>query len=250
MSGTLTADTNAGQLLDHTSVDRILSQAATSTARVTVSTFSGGTESEWSGVFLGCHGPFLSIKPDSLDPPIGTLPTSSMLRVQVAIEGITYSFETRPLYADLGPGPGVIHLERPRAITQAERRRSSRRHLRQPTEVTLSPITGDPDSSCKAVMLNVSPDGLACRVARSQVECLDVGSIIQARFRLEHSTTDFDLCARVCNVTEGGTPGHAVVGIEFTSDDRIPQDCRISDRVRLRESLECHGQTGDRRYEI
>ncbi len=250
MSGTITVDTNAGQLLDHRSAELILSQAAKSAARVTVNTFADGAENEWSGVFLGCHGPFFSIKPDSPDPPIGTLPTSSMLRVQVEIEGFTYSFETRPLHADLGPGPSVIHLERPRTITQAERRRSSRRHLHQPTEVTLSHITGNTESSFEAVMLNVSPDGLACRLTRSQVECLDVGTILQARFRLESSATDFDLCARVCNVTEGGTPGHAVVGIEFTSDDRIPQDCRMSDRVRLRESLENPGQTGDRRYEI
>jgi hypothetical protein len=247
MPATLAAESRIGHRLDTRSTDRLLAQAGREASRIVVDGSVDGRHDEWTGVIVGCHGPFLSVRPDRPDPPLGTLPTLSTLRVRLEINGFGYAFETRPLYAAEGPGPGVIHLERPRTVILRERRRSPRRRLHRPTDVILAPAGGTTDWHCQAAMLNVSPEGLACRVPNDQIESMVVGGTLRVSFRLERSDAEFNLAARVSNVTEGGTPGYVVVGLEFTRTGLDTGDRGEADRNRLRALLELGTEPADRR---
>ncbi len=82
-------------------------------------------------------------------------------------------------------------------------------------------------------MLNLSPDGIACRVPQQDAGPLEIGQTVHVAFRLGGSTSVFDLTAGINNITRGGTPGQLVVGLEFMVGQRLE-----AGRAALREVLE------------
>ena len=70
-------------------------------------------------------------------------------------------------------------------------------------------------------LLNLSPEGIACRVPEASAKELTMGQVLQVAFVVGPSPDVFDLNARVVNVTEGGTRGQFVIGLEFVTDDRL-----------------------------
>lgn len=232
MPGMLMTQTEGGRRLSPKSVDRILAQAHEEGARVRVSTVTAQAGAELTGVILGWRGPVLALRLERADSKTCAIPASCTLGVRMEIGGLTYHFETRLARLANEAEPGIVHLERPETVTLLDRRRSPRRCLRTPTEVVLC-ATGEGETwRCSAAMLNVSPDGIACRVPEQDVRALTVGQTLNVRFCLDSSSTGFDLSGRITNITQGGTPHHAVVGLAFIADDRMK-----ADQARLRESF-------------
>ncbi len=116
---------------------------------------------------------------------------------------------------------------------QPERRRAARRRLQDCLEVVLSANSGTDDWRCKASMLNVSPQGIACRADASALQdCAAVGGTLRVEFRLAGVSDGFDIAGRVVNVTRGATSGQVVLGLEFVADP-----ASAADRGRLCEVL-------------
>jgi len=104
------------------------------------------------------------------------------------------------------------------AIRLVDRRRGPRRELREPTDVTFFAADAQGEWRCCGVMLNACTFGIACRVSDTDSAGLAVGGVLRVVFRIGDTADPFESRARIVNITEGGTPGYRVVGLEFISD--------------------------------
>lgn len=118
------------------------------------------------------------------------------------------------------------------AIGLDDRRRSRRRELHEPTDVALFGTGKNDEWHCGGVMLNASAYGIACRVCVADAARLTVGRVLRVVFRIGDSTEPFDFRARTIKATEGASPGHSVLGLEFIIDGDQP-----AERKRLLQAL-------------
>ena len=131
-------------------------------------------------------------------------------------------------------------MVKPTTITSVERRRSPRRRLRQPTGVLLRETSVEDGWHCQATLLNLSTGGLACRVPDSDRDGtgrLSVGQAVRVELRPSVSSPTLDLNGRIVTITQGGTPNHLVLGLEFIAD----QSLEVS-RPRLQDVLNMNDQ--------
>ena len=125
-------------------------------------------------------------------------------------------------------------MDNPRTIRAGvdERRRSPRRLLRGSVKIEIRTSGNSDTGLATATMLNLSESGVACRVPGDDVDRLRTGESICVLFSLPETDEPFDLPARIINITQAGTPGTCVIGMEFLfgNDD----DCQ---QARLRAAL-------------
>jgi hypothetical protein len=116
---------------------------------------------------------------------------------------------TRTAKSGSGNGPGF------------ERRRSRRRRLQSPSEVHLRGLGDENGWQCAGVLLNVSHEGMACRISDQKAREVCLQQKLGAIFRIGSYPTTFDLTAMISNVTPAGTEGCQVIGLEFLDDARL-----------------------------
>lgn len=102
-----------------------------------------------------------------------------------------------------------------------ERRRSRRRDLQNPGEVSLHGTGSEVDWTGGGVLLNASGDGIACRVSAQTALTLATGQTLHVVFRVGPTPTVFDLKARIINITPAGTTHSVVLGMEFVAGRRL-----------------------------
>ncbi len=113
----------------------------------------------------------------------------------------------------------------------ADRRKARRRQWQDPTVVMLHTVGENEHWQCEAMLLNLSPDGMACRVRNPDASGLETGRTFLVMFRLGESSP-FEFLGRVTNVTEGGSTGHSVVGFEFAKGlHPVPNRRRLQDAL-------------------
>jgi hypothetical protein len=121
-----------------------------------------------------------------------------------------------------------------------ERRSAQRCRLQQAIQVQLIVSkTGAGGSPVGGLMLNATANGFACRVPVSERNLPATGGMVIAVFDLgadDRRSASFELPAVVRSITEAGTPGHQVVGLEFMFDQNTG-----GERERLRRALEADG---------
>lgn len=129
---------------------------------------------------------------------------------------------------------GPLQVEAPEAPSGVlfERRRGPRRNLHKPTEVRLRGVGDEMGWRCHGAVLNVGIDGMACRVTLNDALTLLVDQHVDVSFRLGGVSTDFDLRARITNVTPAGSTDHRVIGLEFVEGTRLADA-----RPALREAI-------------
>jgi hypothetical protein len=182
---------------------------------------AGPVERLVTGVLIGRRGPWLLIR---LNDPAESSALADGLRIQGTLEtdDIPYLFETR-CDAPADPGEqGSIRLPLPNTLQAIERRQSTRKLLHQPTEVTLRNVNGATAFSLRAAMLNVSAEGLACRVSTADATRLSRGLHVWARFRVGDDPEPFEMICRITNETRGGTPDTVVLGMAFVEEENPP----------------------------
>lgn len=242
MPGTLLSQIGGTCRLSARTTDAILARAMMECARVNISVNRDGVEVDQPGTIIGERGPDLTIELDAFDPAARVVLGASSLRVNLEVNGASYMFETELAAGFAGAEPGVIHLRKPVTITLVDRRRSPRRRLREPAEVLLRATDVNDAWQCKAMMLNLSLDGVACRISEASAGPLHTGRTIRVMLRLDASSPAFELNGEVINITQGGTPNHLVVGLEFVADEQLK-----ASRTRLREALETAVGNGESR---
>ncbi|NOX60033.1 MAG: hypothetical protein GXP29_14400, partial [Planctomycetes bacterium] len=94
--------------------------------------------------------------------PSPDLLPSTCLEVNFILDGQTYFFSSSVL-AEVGPH---IEIMRSNSLHTWQRRRFLRAHVADSTSVTLTHASSFANRIGEGAMLNLSPDGLACRISR------------------------------------------------------------------------------------
>lgn len=220
-------------LLDSAAMDRVLTDAVDARACVKLHVDGDGVKADSCGELVGGDDSHLAIRLTHPDTVLRTCLPDYPLRVTMTVADVQYEFDTRCVEQPTTPDVRVIRVLRPDTITSADRRRSPRRLLRQATNVSLRSPDADEGWHCNGVMLNLSSDGLACRMPEQHAGPLHLDQTIRVTFRLGRSSQLFDLTGRISNITRGATPGQLVVGLEFAVDR-----CSEESGAELRRVLE------------
>ncbi len=220
MTRTPTRDSADGQALHGQSSRRVVNQAIQAQAPVRLLIPLHDEVASATGILVGGDTATLILKLDGPAPAPDAIVPDQSLHVRLNIAGGPYVFETRVISGPTSRRNRQIVLQRPGRLSQIERRRSARRLLREPAEVELRTIDPVDGWEGTGAMLNVSPEGLACRLPDHESRRLTIGRRVRAAFRIGDPPQDFQTVCRITNLTLGGTAGTAIVGMGFVDDER------------------------------
>lgn len=152
----------------------------------------------------------------------GIKPTVSLCVVFKMLQARS-TFTARCLNAEFGESLTTIQIETPDDVAKAERRRSPRSGLREPVRVVMW-VGGATDPLAEpASLLNLSADGLACRLSNGAGD-IALDDVVRVAFQLDHPGSGFDFTARVINLTCGATIDKTIIGLEFVAAEMSPAD--------------------------
>jgi hypothetical protein len=212
---------------------KILSRALAERVPMTLRTEASGRTVVCGGPLQDARANVLVIGLDKVDAENLGRMIEGMLLATFELDGVAYAFDTHGV-GDASVGKSAtVQVETPKSMAATDRRRAPRRRLTKTTEVVLHAPETDPGWRCKGVLLNVSSDGLACRVSGEVDLSLRRGRNVRVVFRLTPSSSPFDLGARIANVTQSAEPEQFIVGLEFLSSAAAAPE-----RGRLRTAVE------------
>jgi len=107
----------------------------------------------------------------------------------------------------------VIARDEPQHV----RRQWRRARLRGSAEVEFV-LINETEPFCVGALLNLSADGLACRVPSASGMCLSEGALIRTCFKLDGRKDRFDLPAHIVYVEPAASVGLRRVGLQFDDD--------------------------------
>jgi hypothetical protein len=221
MTATITEYAVIKRTLDAEGSDRVLCRACEEHAHVRLRASANGPEVACTGTATACDGSQLTLEVGKMEPGVAAALPEASLQAEMGLADARYAFETRCA----GPMPqtdeGVLHVIQPTTMTVIERRRHRRRQFQKPTEVTLRATTGAERWNGRAALLNLSTDGIACRVREEDARHTGVGTILRLVFCAGPGLKEFNLAGRVINVTQAGSPRHAVIGMAFVDDSSL-----------------------------
>lgn len=149
--------------------------------------------------------------------------------VLLELENRLYCFESC-VHVQSGNAACHILIDRPAKVRLVERRRTRRCRFARTTPVEI--CTDGPDTSAfGGVVLNLSPDGLACMIDKAGGN-VNVGGDARVRFNLAGASRAFELPCTVTSVTPSGDTGSVIVGVAFR-----PGEAMEAERIRLTRVL-------------
>lgn len=206
--------------LDRKTTARILAGAVRAGASIELCVLGDPLQIACSAAVTGESGETLLLNLLGSEAAVRAVRQADLLEATLAADGQWYSFETRRADGDQGEATSGLTVRKPTTMTVADRRRSPRRRLRGAAWVLLKAGQGSHPWRGKAALLNLSMDGLACRVTKDDAEALHTDQSVQVTFDAADRSGPFELTARVTNVTEGASC-RCVVGLEFVDDERL-----------------------------
>jgi hypothetical protein len=133
-----------------------------------------------------------------------------------------YVFQTRISATPQWGRSRSVALDRPTTLRVMDRRRFSRAKLAPSSTVRLEWTHDGLARRCTAPLLNISADGMACRVDPGIAGAMPRGDLLVTRFKLPHHPQTFVLEAAVLNVT--GTPDDRVlIGLQFVRSQKYAE---------------------------
>ncbi len=128
-----------------------------------------------------------------------------------------------------------LAIARPKTIGITERRRFIRAKLAPSTRVKIEWQHEGVTHRHVAAMLNISPEGLACRIDEGEAALIPPGALVRLRLDLPGDECSLDVGSTVCNKTPA-SEGSTILGLHF---ERTPD--AEGDLVALRDALD-HSQ--------
>ncbi len=138
-----------------------------------------------------------------------------------------YLFTTNVLELDTRDELASLTVVRPETIQVLQRRKFWRASLHESSEVRFSWKDEGANSHTAGQLLNLSPDGLACRLSRDAADAILIGDPIEASFQLPSCDHLFELTGVLCNKTPGGSPDTMIVGLQFVVDQHSRPDIEL-----------------------
>lgn len=128
----------------------------------------------------------------------------------------------------------TLRLARPGVLNKVDRRRHLRSKLAPSSHVTLCWRENDKDRVHEAQLLNISTDGIACRIEASVTASLQRKDSLNVQFKLPGASQTFKLAVAVTNKTLA-TSGNVILGLQFHPK---PEDGKTMQA--LRRAIESH----------
>jgi len=223
MSQLLACELDETRELDARGSEEVLSAAVDVAAPVRLLVTLNQIERAVSGELIAQDRNALIVKLiDPAETPHWLVP-STVVRATLTAQEKPYVFESTCLRTSSFDDASCVYLLKPRKLAAIERRRNGRKSLHDATEITICRVDGSTHFSCQAAMLNLSPNGLACRVSTVDSDKLRQGARVRVKFRVGFDSPDFDLACKVTNETRGGTPDTVVLGMAFVDGRDQPQ---------------------------
>lgn len=126
-----------------------------------------------------------------------------------------YNFATIITAAPQWGDTRALAIDRPPILTVVDRRRFARARLAPSSLVKIEWRHAGADHRRVATLLNISPDGLACRVEDPAALAIEPGDPLRVQFALPRQNTIFHLTASASNVTPADG-GASILGMQFT----------------------------------
>ena len=167
------------------------------------------------------EGATLSVEVDLGEDSRRGLFAAEVLKAAFTLNGRRYAFRTRCLKGDTVVQRGTVALAAPSTVTLLQRRQSRRYKLRSPGSVSVRLSEGDTTPTVGSI-LNLSREGIACRLPAQEDRKVGVGQPVRLRFDLQGQSRENELTGMVTNVTPAGTTGYVVLGIQFLPDVNLP----------------------------
>ncbi len=221
MAQTLACELDQSHRLDASRAEDIFREAIARGATVWLLVSAGEAEKAAEGVIVAQDRTSLTLRLRDGGETPAWLRQSNSIRVTIQTHHASYHFETSHAPKHESAGAGCVRVVRPQVLSAIERRRSPRKSLYAPSEVVLSLVSGPP-FSCNSILLNLSAEGVACRLSAVDAERFCTGSKVRARFRVDGESDAFDLLCRVINETQGGTLDTLVLGMTFAGEANSP----------------------------
>jgi len=197
-----------------------------------------------AGELLNLSDGRLEIRLESGESWRPCLTSASLIEARLELDGKRYVFGTRFAGWSSSHAGGVFYLEAPSALRISDRRRSPRRRFRRATSVTLRTDGSGPRRVAEGVLLNLSADGLACRIRRRDLQGVRPGLTVLTDFFAEGSAEPFTLSARIVSVIDASARHQKVLGLEFVNDQNHQ---RV--RARLKKLLDAPRSPSDKRMD-
>jgi len=125
-----------------------------------------------------------------------------------------YHFATRVSQIVHWGQTDAVAIELPSAISMVERRRVTRAQLAPSSTVQLQWRQNGVNHRHAVPLLNISAEGLACKVDAEQAGALHEGDTVRASFHLPGQNHLYNIEATIANKTPGST-GTLIVGLRF-----------------------------------
>lgn len=166
-----------------------------------------------AGRLVGLSGKTMIIEVD--DPGSSAVPVGDGapydVRFELRGDAFTFSAITESMQRS---GVGCrIGLKQDSPVRVTQRRRFWRTPMKPSCRAALSTVRGRRVGN--GAVLNVSRDGMACRIETAVAERLTIGDTLNAEFVLGDDSTPFCLAARIRAKTQGADSTVTILGLQF-----------------------------------
>ncbi len=211
---------------------RLVEQALRQKADVTLNPRTGAGTMRWSGSLSERRDESLFVKMDEGVTPV--LP-STYCEAAFSVHGAEYLFATNVLDVLEGEGGTCVEIACPRCLQTWQRRRFVRAAIAPSARVYLGGPGTQGLAGAEGVLLNVSRQGLACKVERSVADRYTLEEAVDVVFSLRPFDTEFALPARLRGKTAAASSEQTILRLEFHPTDQGDEQIQ-----RLSEALETY----------
>jgi len=205
---------------------RVLERIRRDGVPVSLSPSDGRAARSINGRITELHRDTLEIQADASAACPTTVDAAARWLVQFAVSSDRFGFETQVESMAEHVGSISVTLRRPECVWVRQRRRFWRANLRTSTAVTLTPAGDGPRIT--GAVLNLSVDGLACRLSRLDTAGLKIGDPVTLEFEVEDGVGPLSAGAEIRGKTLAATPDSVIVRLQF-----IPTTLSTQDRERI-----------------
>ncbi len=199
--------------LDAQTSSRLLERVQRSNVSMTLAFSQCGEERAFEVLVASADSQILELSPKGGQRFDDILP-STCLEVQFALDGQAYFFSSSTVACN----EEHMQIGRPTHLHTWQRRRFMRASIAKSTVVKLTDADDRGRAIGEGAMLNVSQDGLACRLIRDVADRIDIDERIGVQFELGDKRELVAFEGRLKSKTAGGSVNTIIVGICFGQD--------------------------------
>ncbi len=157
------------------------------------------------------------------------------VNAQMTLGQTLYLFASHVVDVEWRGSQALLLLARPETLMVPQRRRFQRMTLPSACQVHLSPERAQAFEPVIARLLNLSPEGMACRLTETEAAPIRQGHRLRVAFHPDEAERSFNFLAVLSNKSRAGSPGHLILGLHFQVNQHDHQ--AQAERQRLRDFL-------------